>query len=275
MSVFDEPKIDTHAHIFDPVKFPYDPTIRFHPAGHELGTAVQYGHVMKTYGIRHAILSQPNSGYGGDNSYILDTIAKGRAGRFKGMAIIPHDIDLAALRKLKDQGIVGAALNPPFDGVEYYKNARGLFANLAELDMFVQIQADPDQLFAFLPWIEEIAVKVVFDHCGRPNVEAGLDQPGFKAMLGLAKSGRVTIKIGGYPKYSRRPYPFEDTWPYVHAILDAFTPQQCMWGSDWPFLRVPERQDLGPLIALIETFVPKAADRHAVFWETPRRLYDF
>jgi predicted TIM-barrel fold metal-dependent hydrolase len=274
MSIFDEPKIDCHAHIFDPVRFPYGGAIRFHPSGQELGTAAQLKHVMQTYGVRHALLVQPNSGYGPDNSYLLDTIARGN-GLFKGVAIIPFDADLAMLREFKRAGIVGAAINPTFDGLDFYKNASGLFARLAELDMFAQIQVERDQLLAFLPWIEDIPVKVLIDHCGRPTVDEGLDQPGFKALLRLAHTGRVSVKLSGYAKFSRRSYPFEDTWTYVRTIVDAFSPSQCVWATDWPFLRAPERQDYGPLARLLDMVVPDPAHRRAIVWETPARLFGF
>ena len=54
------------------------------------------------------LLVQPDSGYGSDNSCILDAIAKGE-GRFKGIAIIDLDADAAMLKRFQAQGIVGAA----------------------------------------------------------------------------------------------------------------------------------------------------------------------
>jgi predicted TIM-barrel fold metal-dependent hydrolase len=97
MTLFDEPKIDTHAHVFDPKNFPYDTRIAYHPAGQEIGTAAQLREVMTTYGVRHALLVQPNSGYGSDNSCMLDAIERGE-GRFKGIAIVDNDADLATLK---------------------------------------------------------------------------------------------------------------------------------------------------------------------------------
>ena len=76
---------------------------------------------MKTYGVSHSLLVQPNSGYGSDNSCMLDTIARGE-GRFKGVAIIDFDADLATLARLQAQGIVGAAFNPTFHGIDYYND---------------------------------------------------------------------------------------------------------------------------------------------------------
>ena len=115
MSVFEGPKIDCHAHVLDPAHFPYGKEIAYKPAGQEIGTTTQLLTVMKTYGTRHTLLVQPNSGYGSDNSCMLDAIRQ-HPDIFKGIAIADLDADLEALRDLKRQGIIGIAFNPTFHG---------------------------------------------------------------------------------------------------------------------------------------------------------------
>jgi len=274
MHIFDEPKIDCHAHVIDPAHFPYGTNVSYKPAGQEIGTTAQLRQVMKTYGVRHALLVQPNSGYGSDNSCMLDAIANGD-GRFKGIAIVDLDVDIATLKRLQAQGIVGAAINPTFYGNEHYKQADGLMKRLADLDMFFNLQVEHDQFLMYAPWIESIPAKVLIDHLGRPTPQAGLNQPAFVAMLRLAKTGRVNVKLSGYAKYARLPYPFEDCWPFVQAMVEAFTLGHCMWASDWPYLRAPERQDYGPLVELVAQLFPSAADRRKLFWGTPNRLFNF
>ena len=274
MSLFSEPKIDCHVHVLDPVHFPYGKDITYHPSGQESGTPAQLSQVMKTYGVQHALLVQPNSGYGSDNSCLLDTIARGN-GCFKGVAIVDFDADLASLRQLQSQSVVGAAFNPTFHGNDYYKHAAALIEKLAQLDMFLQIQSEHDQLLQFVPWIEAMPIRVLIDHCGRPTPQAGLAQPGFQALLRLARTKRVSVKLSGYSKFSRAPYPFEDCWPFVHAIVEAFTLDHCVWASDWPFLRAPQRQDYGPLVELVARLFPDPVDRHMLFWTTPRRMFGF
>lgn len=272
MSIFQEPKIDCHVHLLDPVAFPYGKDIDYKPTGQEIGTLQQLDAVMRTYGVSHALLVQPNSGYGPDNSCMLDAIAR-NAGRYKGIAIIDFDADLAKLRDLQAQGIIGAAFNPTFHGIAYYKKSAALIDKLAQLDMFLQLQCEHDQLALFVPWIEAMPVRVLIDHCGRPTVADGLTQPGFQALLRLAHTGRVSVKLSGYAKFSKLPYPFEDTRPFVRAIVDAFTLDHCVWASDWPFLRAPQRQDYGPLVMLAASLFPDAADRRKLFYDTPRRLF--
>jgi predicted TIM-barrel fold metal-dependent hydrolase len=274
MHIFDEPKIDCHAHVIDPANFPYGKDVAYKPSGQEVGTTTQFVEVMKCHGVRHALLVQPNSGYGSDNSCMLDAIAKGE-GRFKGIAIVDLDVEAATLRELQSRGVIGAAVNPTFHGNDFYRRADGLIKRLADLDMFLNLQVENDQFLMFAPWIESIPVKVLIDHTGRPTPPAGLDQAAFAAILRLAKTGRVNVKISGYLKFARRPYPFEDCWPFVRAIVDAFTLDRCMWASDWPFLRASERQDYGPLVQLAGRLFPDPNDRRKLFWDTPSRLFNF
>lgn len=274
MSIFDERKIDCHAHVLDPVRFPYAGDAHYKPSGQELGNVDQFVQVLKAYGVEHALLVQPNSGYGGDNSCMLDALRR-YPQLFKGVAIAPMDADLATLRALKELGIVGIALNPTVYGNTYYAHAPKLMEKLAELEMFFQLQVEHDLLLMYQPWIAQIPLKVLIDHCGRPTPHMGLDQPGFKALLELSQTGRVHVKLSGYAKFSRNPYPFEDTWPLLRALVQNFGLERLMWASDWPYLRAVDRQDYGPLLKLIEVLFPDPAARHVLFWETPKRLFGF
>jgi len=274
MAIFDEPKIDCHAHVTDPVRFPYGKDIAYHPSGQEIGTAVQLGEMMRVYGIRHVLLVQPNSGYGGDNRCLLDAVERSN-GAIKGVAIVDLDADLDTLRALKYRGIVGVAFNPTLYGTDYYTSAAALIEKLAELDMLVNIQVEHDQLEMFRPWFERLPVTVLVDHCGRPTPEDGLQQPGFGTLLRLAETGRVYVKLSGYAKFARTSYPFEDCWPFVRALVNAFTLRRCIWASDWPYLRAHERQDVGPLVQLVERLFPDVADRRQLFWHTPAQLLGF
>ncbi|BCF94551.1 MULTISPECIES: amidohydrolase family protein [Paraburkholderia] len=274
MSVFDEDKIDCHCHIFDPVRFPYRDDTAYRPAQQEIGTAAQFVRVMDAYGVRHALLVGPTSGYRTDNRCLLDALETYQE-RFRGIAVVDNDIGRGELSALRRAGVVGVAFNPAMEGVELVRDAGALFAMLADFGMFAQIQVCGDQLVALAPWLAQQEAQIVIDHGGRPDIEAGVDQPGFQALLRLADSARASVKLSGWQKYSRNAYPYEDAWPYAHALLSAFGPQRCVWGSDWPFLRAPERLDYGPLLTLFGQIVPDAQTRHQIQWETPRRLFGF
>ncbi len=206
MSIFDEPKIDCHHHVIDPQRFPYATDAIYRPAGQEIGTTAQFRAVMDAHGVKHALTVGPNSGYGPDNRCLLDAIEHGE-GRFKGIAVVTHDTSMEALERLQSAGIVGVAFNATYHGVDYYSQTEALLDKLAALDLFIQVQVEGDQLVTLAPMLERSGARLLVDHCGRPVPEAGLDQPGCAALLALASTRRAWVKLSGYMKFSREPWP--------------------------------------------------------------------
>jgi predicted TIM-barrel fold metal-dependent hydrolase len=274
MSVVTCPKIDCHNHVIDPARFPYAPGTPYRPSGQEVATAAHLLRVMDSFNVRHALVVGTNSGYGADSRCLLDAIAVG-SGRFKGIAVVENDVDVAELERLKSRGVIGIAFNAPFHGTDYYLGTKDLVQKLVDLDLLLQLQVEGDQLTALLPLIETSNVRLLVDHCGRPAVEAGLGQPGFQALLALGRARRAAVKLSGWYKFSRQPYPHRDAWPFIRALLDTFTLDACVWGSDFPFLRASERLDYGPLLSLVDMLLPDAAEQQKLFWKTPNRLFGF
>lgn len=272
--IFDEPKIDCHVHVLDPARFPYGANTHYRPAGQEMGTPAQLAQAMEAYGTRYALLVGPNSGYGLDNACMLDTIARG-GGRYKGIAVVENNATAEELRKLKSEGVLGVAWNVTHYGVDYYRDAAPLIEKLVALDMFLDIQTEHDQLPRMLPLIARSDVRVLVDHCGRPTVAAGLDQPGFRALIELGATGRAFVKLSGFVKVSNQSAPYRDAWPFVEALVDAFTLDRCLWASDWPYLRAPSRVDYGVVLNVVLQLFPDASDRRKLLWDTPRELFGF
>jgi predicted TIM-barrel fold metal-dependent hydrolase len=274
VTIYGEPKVDCHNHLLDPAHFAFASDAWYHPVSNEQGTAHQLTDLFDAYGARHALVVGPNSGYGTDNRCLLDFLEWGN-GRFKGVAVVDNDISRVDLQRLRDRGVVGTTMQVALLGVEYFREAGPLLSELADLDMFVDVQVEGDQLLGMAPILAPSGVRVLIDHCGRPDPTAGLAQPGFRRLLDLASSGRYFVKISGLVKCSRTSYPWEDSWPFAKALLEAFTPDRCMWGSDWPFLQASERIDYGLILALLERLVPQPVDRRKVLWDTPMRLFSF
>lgn len=266
--------VDCHVHVFDPARFRYAADTHYAPAGQELGTPARLAELLDWHGVDHAVLVGPNSGYGEDNRCLLDTLASG-AGRYRGMAVVPNGISRSELAELKAAGILGVTLNAAFLGVEYYADAGPLLAALAALDMIADVQVVDDQLVTLAPLLERCGVRVHIDHCGRPDPAAGLDAPGFRELLRWGRAGRAVVKLSGCVKVSREAYPHTDLQPYVSALVAEFGRDRCVWASDWPFLRMPERVEYGPLLALLARQIPDEADRRRILWDTPAREFGF
>ena len=190
------PKIDCHIHAIDPVRFPYADDTPYRPSGQEIAPAAHLVRVLDAFDVSHALIVGTNSGYGTDSRILLDTLKLGN-GRFKGVAVVENDVDIGELERLKAAGIVGVAFNVPFHGAGYYRNTAPLLEKLVDLGLFLQIQVEQDQLLALLPLIEKSNVRLVFDHCGRPSVEHGLQQKAFQALLAIGRAARRLDQIVG------------------------------------------------------------------------------
>lgn len=275
MSLFSERKIDCHNHIFDPQQFPYQPDTPYQPQACEIAPAALFHQILDIHGASHALLVGPNSGYGeNDNRALLDAIA-GSGGRFRGMAVVSMDTGLDALALLKAQGVVGVTFNVAYYGIEHFAGAGRLLGQLAELDMLAQVQTSAGQMLAFAPLLRTSGVRVVVDHCGRPDIRQGLAGEGFRAVLDLAAGGRTWIKVSGFAKFSQQAAPWLDIDPYVAAIRDAYGDSRCLWGSDWPFLRAPERLDYGLVVQVADRHFPEPAARERYFWRNAAELFGF
>ena len=272
--IFEEPKIDCHVHVLDPRRFPYGADTHYAPSGQEIGTPAQLSQAMDAYGTAYALLVGPNSGYGLDNSCMLDTIARSE-GRYKGIAVVANDVTLEALERLKTRGVVGVAWNVTHYGVEHYRDAEPLLEKLAQIGMFVDIQTEHDQLVTMMPMLTRHGVRLLVDHCGRPTINAGLDQPGFRALLEIGAWKLGFVKLSGFAKFSGEPAPHRDVWRFVEALVEAFTLDRCLWASDWPYLRAPMHIDYGVLLQLVVAMFPDASDRRRLLWETPAGLFEF
>jgi len=268
--------VDAHAHVLDTAAFPFSNPEGYRPSANEIGTAREFRTVLASHGLTHALVVNPFAGYGTDNRCMLDGIAAS-GGRWKGVALIEHEASDAHLQMLAEGGVVGARFNTLFSGATSLEGPAGLrlLERIGELGWFAQIYYHDDGLLQLLPVLEKSGIRVVINHCGCPNVDQGLDQPGFQALLELGRRGNAAIKLSGAFRSSRQGWPYHDCDQYVHALIDAFTLDNCVWGSDWPFVRVPHRMDYGPIYQLVKHWLPDVSDRKKVLWDTPARWFGF
>lgn len=267
--------IDTHAHVIDPERFAYTPAAKYLPHGQEIGTLERYLAVLDAHGISHAVLVQPTSGYLHDHRCMLDAVSRSSE-RLRAIVRLDPNRPREQADLLDDPSVAGARLDLVADGVEQAGNAetRWLLDALSERNKVLQVQCEHDQLAAVLPLLQDVKGTIVVDHCGRPDPAHGVDQPGFEALLELGRAGHY-VKLAGAFRFSREPYPFHDCDPYVAALLDTFTPQRCVWGSDWPYLRIAGRIDYGPVLGVLQRWIPDAAARKQVLCDTAARLFGF
>jgi predicted TIM-barrel fold metal-dependent hydrolase len=130
----------------------------------------------------------------------------------------------------------------------------------------------------------------ILDHAGlnqQPTAVADDPWEGVPDVVAMAAFPNVAVKLTGLPTLSRVDFPYDDVWPHVHRILDAFGVDRAMWGSDFTRLRyAPRSVRRGPragwyglysdsVAYLRDTDELPAAAKEALFGGTIRRLLDW
>jgi predicted TIM-barrel fold metal-dependent hydrolase len=265
---------DCHAHIFCHDR-PFAANIPYVPHLTQQGTAAQFRAVLDAHGLTHGLLvaAQP---YLYDNRCMLEAIAASR-GRFKGIALVRTGSSERELAALADAGVAGIRFNLSTFGMREFiePGAERLLAQVREIGWFLQIHCEGDELAEAMPVLRQSGVRVIIDHFGRPDVARGVGQPGFAALLELGRAGGNVVKLSGPFRCSREGYPYHDVDPFIAAAIEAYTLDGCVWGSDWPFVRMDTRVDYGPPFACLLRWLPEEEDRRTVLWRTPARLFGF
>jgi predicted TIM-barrel fold metal-dependent hydrolase len=266
---------DCHAHVFCRSRFGYAPDAAYEPHSSQAGTVARFLAVLEAHGLSHGLLVGPEP-HGTDNRCLLESLAAGN-GRLKGIALVQPDVAERELTALADRGVVGIRFNLSTFGMSQFGHpaTERLLARLQEMGWFLQIHCAKDELVEAAPIIRRAGVRVIVDHFGRPDVARGLTQPGFRTLLELGRSGDTVVKLSGPFRSSHEGWPYADIEPFIAAAIEAFTLERCVWGSDWPYVRVNERIDYGPELACLHRWLPDEADRRKVLWETPARLFGF
>jgi predicted TIM-barrel fold metal-dependent hydrolase len=269
-------RIDCHAHVYDLKHHPFHSSSGFDTLACEIGTADQLACIHDAHGFTHGLLINPLGGYGTDNSCLLRTLGR-FGGRFKGVVVVAHGTAEDAFADMADAGVVGLRfnLNFPSSPSLHAPGAERTLQLAREHGWFAQIHFQEDTLVDALPVLLNSGLRLVVDHCGRPELAAGLHQPGFQALLELGSSTDAVVKLSSVFRFSTAGFPYEDVDPFVQALLDAFTLDRCVWGSDWPFLHANERIDHATLLAALHRWLPAAEDRQKVLGDNPVRLFGF
>lgn len=78
---------------------------------------------------------------------------------------------------------------------------------------------------------------IVVNHCSSPmdRDEAGIER-WRRGLKTLAEAPNVRMKLSNFPKYADDPS-FEAARTVVMRCIDAFSPERCLWASDYPVAR--------------------------------------
>jgi predicted TIM-barrel fold metal-dependent hydrolase len=279
---------DCHVHIFgDPQRYPFFAGRVYTP---ESASVAELRALQDALHMDRVVIVQP-SVYGTDNSCTLDAI-KALGPRARGVAVIDAGTTDAALDDMAKNGIRGIRLNLTTAGITDPAAALQRFQAAADRakarGLHIQLNTSLGIIDALSSQLLASPVPLVIDHFGGALGSAGVNQPGFAALINLAKAGKAYVKISGAADLVSTQAPgYADVLPLARALVAA-NPQRILWGSNWPHpdsVTRPDRKntDLAPnvqiddglVLNLLPVWVPDLVTRRAILVDNPARLYGF
>lgn len=263
---------ETHSHIYGPAdKYPRSPGRK-----PNYGASIEaYETMLKRLGIERCVIVQPSL-YSTDNRCTLDAIAHFGQSRARGVAVTKKDISRSELEQLHDAGIRGLRFYLIVDDF-VMGDAPEMARRIAPLGWHLQVQDRGNWLPAAIPLLEKLPVDIVIDHVGRTPPENGVNDPGFKALLGFMETGRCWVKISApYLASTDGPPRYADVGDKVRALVSV-RPDRLVWAANWPHPNhtpgnKPEEADC---LDVLLDWVPDTAVRNAILADNPGILYGF
>ncbi len=272
--------IDAHVHVWtsDTDKYPLAPKFKREDMKPASFTPEALFRHMRPAGVDRVNLIQM-SYYGFDNAYMLNCIDR-YPGTFVGTAIVdPFGPDPAGeMARLAERHCrafrihPGITKQPPQSWLRPEPMAK-MFAAAAQRRLALSVLIDPRALAELDRMCgKHPGAPVIIDHLCRIGASGSIDGRDIDALAALARHENVYVKIGAFYALGRKQPPYLDLLGMIRRVVEAFTPQRCMWETDCPFQVV--RHTYEDSLALVRDHADflSAADKKAILRETAERL---
>jgi predicted TIM-barrel fold metal-dependent hydrolase len=267
------PVVDSHVHIFTQsmplAKNAWTrPTYSF--------TAEDLIATLDAHGVERAVVAGISL-YGYYNDYMIEKL-KQYPERLRGTANVPATIEPAALKAMKDAGVVGIRLflsSQLTDEIADLRSAeyRRLLATVRDLDWHVHFLADEAVFADALTVLRASGVKIVVDHFANPDFGQGPGCGKVAAALEAIDEGNVWMKISAGFRFSPRSPP-RTAADYARArameaefdryLIERVGTDRLLWGSDCPFVGHEGAVSYRDTLDAFAAAVPDAHARRAI-----------
>jgi len=268
--------VDTHVHIFEP-GYKLSQDRGYNPPD---STLADLERLHSTLGVDRVVFTQP-SVYGVDNSAILNGVAALNTrtpNRARAVVAITADVVDQELAALDASGARGVRLNTDNKGgmpVEM-EAIPELAARIASFGWHIEFLFPGKDIIELMPVFKSIKVPMSIGHFAYQPAVAGVQAPGFQALLELMRLGNTWMKISGANRVSATDLPpYDDVKPMAEALIEA-APDRIMWGTDWPH---PNKYVVNPndgdLVDAFGDWVSDESMRRKIMVDTPAAFYRF
>lgn len=262
---------DCHMHVFLP-GFEAQPG---GPAIPELATVEDYRRVQRRLSLERVVVTQPNA-YQGDNSALLEALAKLGPEAARGVAVVTPDTPSHELEAWHERGIRGARIMQLPGGAVKIDKMLDVEQRIRPLGWHLMVQFNGRHLDDYLDELQRIEGGYIIDHIGKFIDPVAADDPRVDALLRLLDRGNAWFKICGAYETSLEGGPhFADVGAIARRVIEH-APERILWGSNWPHVGVPRSQypdDAAQLDVLLEWASPDV--RHRILVDNPAALYGF
>mgnify|MGYP001187121479 CR=1 FL=1 len=270
--------IDGHTHIFtlDTDRYPLaDPASGYRPQID--GSAALLKRRMDAAGVDRA-LTITTGFYGWDNRYSLDQLKGNEDWLAVGVLVDPASDDApAALENCVEQGACGLRIQRH---LFYHQSladpvSTPLWTKAADLDLTVDINATHEEY----PSVEQRVrhfpqTRFVLDHCGYVSGTLRPDENTVAPVLHMARYPNVYAKLTFLPLASQEPFPFRDVHWMVRKVVDAFGPERCLFGTNFPSEQYSPNADMAQILALFAEEIDLTDEERAwILGGTAERLW--
>lgn len=268
--------IDTHVHVFEP-GYALSPDRGYNPP---YSTLADLKHLHAMLGVDRVVFTQPSI-YGTDNSAILDGMAalnRETPNRARAVVAITMAITDKELAALDAAGVRGVRLNTDNKGgMPIALDQIGeLEARIHPFGWHIEWLFPGKDIIELMPVFSALKVPMSIGHFAYQAATAGVEAPGFVALLDLMRRGNTWMKISGANRVSATDLPpYHDVKALAHALIEA-APERIMWGTDWPH---PNKYEVNPndgdLVDAFGDWVTDDAMRRKIMVTTPAAFYRF
>ncbi|MCL4151714.1 UNVERIFIED_CONTAM: hypothetical protein GTU68_050804 [Idotea baltica] len=263
--------VDAHCHVFGPAnKFPYAPERKYTPVD---APKEKLFALRDHLGFSKNVIVQASC-HGKDNAALLDALRSSN-NNARGVAVVSPDITDAELADMHDAGVRAVRFNflkrlvDPAPKPVYTRMAE----RIAKLGWHVVVyfeEADREEL---VPFLKSLPITVVIDHMGRPNIEAGVDNPGFRSFLELMDDEKFWVKVGCPERLTIDGPPYNDVTPFARSLIKR-APNRVLWGTDWPHPNMKSHlPDDGLLVDRIPVIAQAEEEQTKLLIDNPLLLY--
>ncbi len=271
--------VDTHTHLFAPdvARYPLaDPNASYRPLTD--GSVELLKRQLDAAGVDRAVTISPWP-YRWDMRYVRDVLPENRSWLAVAVLVDPRDPGGPDRleRYVREHGVSGLRIHGRVMNLGPYDDpsTTPLWAKAAELGIALDACAALDEYPLLARRAEQFPdLPIILDHCGYVSPDVDPKEPNLAPVLAMARYPNVYAKLTFFGAASHQAYPFEDVHWMARRIVDAFGPERCMYGSNFPTAQYNPRSTYQQTVQLFQEALDLSdEERRWILGDTAAKLW--